>query len=135
MSDSLNVAKSEIGDLSYDEPNRILHIKLHDWADMNVQNTRRHYKIINELTKGQHYYALIDAEKYFSFENTAFQITTQREVLGNRLASAHYNSNFANRLNVIIYNSAFSPPIPVRYFNSKGEALSWILELKNKGMK
>ena len=131
MPENVRHAKSDIGHLQYDLDSRVLHIHLFDWAEMSLESTAEHYRIINELTNNDEYYALINAENYFSFDDDAFKHTITKEALGKRRASAHYNSSVANKLNVQAYNALYLPPIPVKYFDSKEEAMKWIEELKD----
>lgn len=119
-------AISPVADLFYDRYNGILFIKVFEDVEMTSEGIIKHYEIIKELTQNRPYAALIDAEYYFTIDNDTLKLSASPEVFGNRIATAHYSYNLANRLTTHFFKNNIKPPIPIEYFKTKRDALSWI---------
>ncbi|HTL81026.1 MAG TPA: hypothetical protein VL651_04950 [Bacteroidia bacterium] len=114
-------------ELSFDEETGLLHIRMLEGADLNLENTIAHYNAIREITGGKKYFALIDAKEYFTMSAEALRYTSSKEVTENRIAAAHYNSAAANKLTADFFRKYYKPPIPIRVIDSKEEAIAWLL--------
>lgn len=126
----MKVIYTDIAELSFDENEAILFIRMLEDAHMKIENTKEHYKIINELTYGQKYRALVDASNYFRIDDDASQYAALPDTIKNRLAAAHFTSNVSNRLTANFFRLFYKPEIPVRTFKTKEEALEWLLSMK-----
>lgn len=115
-----------VAELSYDEAERILHIKLHDGARMDMENTRVHYDKINKLVAGKDYLALVDATNHYTVEKDAWYYASQKEIIANRKAIAHYNSSAANKLTTSVFKSLYNTSMPLQIFETKEQALKWL---------
>lgn len=121
---------TDIAIMSFDEAESVLHIEMVYGAEMTLENTIEHYRIIKKLTKDREYIALINASEYFLIDKEALKYGALRENIGKRIASAHYNSNDANRLTLNFFKTQYKPNIPVGIFKSKADAMVWINSLK-----
>ncbi|MCW3075960.1 MAG: hypothetical protein JWO32_569 [Bacteroidetes bacterium] len=122
----MSTAITPIANLSFEENESILHIKIRENAEMNLENAKAHYSTINELVKNKKYLALVESSEYFTMEKEAWQFASGKNIISNRVAVAHYNSSLANRLNVSYYKSKLSTAMPLQIFKTKQEALHWL---------
>ncbi|MBA3663206.1 MAG: hypothetical protein H0W61_03230 [Bacteroidetes bacterium] len=126
--------RTEIAFMSFNEEESLLHIEITAGAEMTLENTSRHYRVIHELTSGKPYIALVNAANYFMIDPDALKYGALQNTIANRVASAHYNSNVANVLTVSFFKNNHKPGIPVGIFKTKEEALEWITTLKKEGI-
>lgn len=122
----MNTIQTPIALLSFFREERILEMVMLEDAEMNLINTREHYRMIEEITEGKNYMALIDSTHYFSIDSDSFLFASSPEAIRNRIASAHYASAFANRLNTNFFKNRYKPSIPIQLFDSRDEAVSWL---------
>ncbi|HET6991218.1 MAG TPA: hypothetical protein VFJ43_07845, partial [Bacteroidia bacterium] len=85
------------------------------------------YKAIEEITDGKEYFALIDSSEYFKMDADALKFAAMKENIGKRKAAAHYNLANANKLTTDFFRNFYKPSVPIQTFNSKEEALNWLL--------
>lgn len=126
--------QTSIAHLKFDEVESILHIDLVPGAEMDLEQTRSHYHIMQELTKGKPYIALVNAANYYNIDPEALRYSAQQNTIGGRVAAAHYNVSVANNLTVSFFKNQLKPGIPVGIFKTKEEALLWIAQLKEEGI-
>jgi hypothetical protein len=122
----MKIISTDIAELSFDEEESILHIKMLEDAHMNLEKTKEHYNIIKELTKSSKYLALIDATNFFRIDNDASRFAALPETTKDRVAAAHYTLNVSNRLTANFFRLFYKPRIPVQAFKTKEEALRWL---------
>ncbi|MGZ4043816.1 MAG: DUF7793 family protein [Bacteroidia bacterium] len=130
----MRVLNTEIAIMTFDENERILHIQMIPGAEMTLDNTKEHYHLINQLTGGKEYIALVDASNYFIIDPEALKFAAEENTLVNRVAAAHYNSSVANLLTVSFFKNNLKPGIPVGIFKTKDDALEWIAKLNKEGI-
>jgi hypothetical protein len=124
--------KTPIADISFDETNHILHIKVREGAEMTLENTRKHYKDISDLIGDKKYLALVDAKEHFTINQDAWQYASAKEIANKRVAVAHYNSCQANKLTMNFFNSVYDTSMPVKIFNSESDARQWLFSFKSR---
>jgi hypothetical protein len=122
----VKLAYTDIAELRYKEEDSLLRIKIFEGAEMSLENSRRHYQIINQLTDNKRYLALVDATNFFTITPEALRHCSLPEVVNNRIATAHYNSSTMNKLTTNFFANYYRPPIPIRIFDSEQEALEWL---------
>jgi hypothetical protein len=122
----MKLAYTQIAELRHNEEDCILSIKILEGAEMTLENTRMHYHTINKLTENKKYLALVDAANFFTVTPEALKHSSLPEVLSNRIATAHYNSSTMNKLTTNFFATYYRPPIPIRIFNTKKEAVAWL---------
>lgn len=115
-----------IADINFNETERILHIKINEHAEMNLENTKIHYKKINDLVGNKKYLALVEASNYYTVEKKAWKYASLKKVVSNRKAVAHYNSCFANRLTTSFCKTAYNTSMPLQIFNTRKDAMKWL---------
>jgi hypothetical protein len=115
-----------IAELSFDENESLLHIRVLKDAEMNLKNTIAHYKLIGEITEGKNYLALVDATEYFSINSETLKYTSLPETIEKRIATAHYNPSFGNKLTMDFFRKKHKPDLPVNSFDTKEEAIEWL---------
>lgn len=126
----MKTIQTPIAEISFDEPEQILHIKVLEDATMNLKNAQIHYEKINKLLGGKKYFALVDASNYFTMEQDAWRYASSKEVVSNRMAIAHYNASFANKLTTNFFKSMYQTAVPLQIFDSKEEAEKWLKSMK-----
>jgi hypothetical protein len=124
--------RTKIAEISFDETESRVLIKIRENAEMTLENTIEHFEKIQKLTSNKPYLALIDASKYFSAESDALKYSASKAALGNRIATAYFNSTVANKLTINFFNRAFDLPIPLKIFEGKEEALTWLKSFQVK---
>jgi hypothetical protein len=122
----MKLAYTNIAELRHNEEDSILSIKILEGAEMTFENTRAHYHIINKLTNNKRYLALVDAANFFTITPEALRHASLQEVVSNRIATAHYNSSTMNKLTTNFFATYYRPPIPIRIFDTKKEAVVWL---------
>lgn len=127
--------QTPIGEISFNEEERILHVKIKEYAEMNLENAKVHYQMINELVNHRPYLALVEASNYYSIDKEAWKYASLNEVVANRKAVAHYNPCLANRLTTSFFTKAYSSCMPVKVFKVKEEAEKWLKEVSLSSIK
>lgn len=123
---------TEIAELSFDEKNLILHIRMKEGAEMNLENTKDHYELIKEITYNTRHRVLVDSSLFFTVDSSAFKYSTKEEFTSKRIAVAHYNPCLANRLLLHYFKGTYSPPMPFKIFKNKEEALKWLKSIEDE---
>jgi hypothetical protein len=59
-------------------------------------------------------------------EKEAWKYASQKEIVSNRLAVAHYNSCDANRIETNFFKTTYNTLMPMEIFTTKEEALNWL---------
>ena len=121
-----NEIDTPIAKLAYNVGENILYIKIIEGSEMNVNNTIEHYKLISKVTLNNHYGALIDGEHYIEADNDALKLAACPEILGKRIATAHFSTNIANKLTVLFFKNNIKPGIPIEYFRTEKDAVGWL---------
>ena len=119
-------ALSSVAELSFDELQSILNIKMLKGAVLNLANAKHHGIKIQELTQNKPYLALIDTSHFFTIDEDALKYAAIPSKLENRIAAAYYNPNLANRFTVEIFRKIGNPAFSVQIFNKKEDALQWL---------
>jgi hypothetical protein len=122
----MKIIYTKIAELRYKEEEALLFIKVLEGAAMNLENTKNHYEAIKNLTGNKKYLALVDASNYFTIEPAALEYASMPQVVENRIATAHFNSSFANSLTTNFFKAHYNPPIHITIFETKREALEWL---------
>jgi hypothetical protein len=117
---------TDIAELRFKRSELILDLKILEGAEMNLENTKRHFKIINELTENKKYMAAVDATNFFTVTPEGLHYSSQRAAISNRVASAHYNSSSVNKLTTNFFATYYRPPIPLKIFDTRKEAIAWL---------
>jgi len=118
---------SPVAELSFDEKESILYVKMLDGAVLNLKNTIQHAKQMEVLTANKPYLALIDTTNFFTMDEETLQyssIPSNRP--SNRIAMACYNPNLANRFTVEVFRKFGKPTYPIEVFTTKQEAIIWL---------
>ena len=118
--------RTAIAELSYDAKESLLHIKVIEGAEMNIENTIEHYQAIEKITGGKKYLALVDASEYFTIDSDTLKFTALSTTIEKRIATAHYNAAFGNKLTMDFFRKVHKPRLPVDSFDTKEEAIVWL---------
>jgi hypothetical protein len=122
-------AVTPIAKLLYDKKYKILEIEIIDQAEMTFESTALHYSIIKDLTQGSKYMALVNSAKYFKIDSDVWKFASTKDVLGNRVAVAHYNISVANKFSMDFYKMLYPPEVKIGIFNTREEAIYWLMRL------
>ncbi|MEW6468460.1 MAG: hypothetical protein AB1458_06015 [Bacteroidota bacterium] len=128
----MKTLRTEIAELSYDEEEHLLYIRILENAELDLEKTRIHYETIRELTEDEPHAAIIDSTHYFSIDPETLRYTAQPEVIGKRLAAAHYNVSAGNSLTLDFFVKTHKPLIPVKKFATREEAVKWARQFMRK---
>lgn len=122
----MKIVQTPIAEISFNETESILHIKVFEGAEMNLENAKIHYNEIKKLLGNKRYLALVDTTNYYTIKKEAWEYASSKEIVSNRIAVAHYNSCFANRLTTNFFKTAFHAAMPFEIFGTKEEAVQWL---------
>jgi hypothetical protein len=128
----MELLNTPIAEITYNDNEHILHIKIKEDAEMNLSNAQTHYKKINSLLGDKKHLVLVDASNYYRIDKNAWEYASKKEVVSNRIAVANYNSCDANKLQTQFYKANLNTLMPVEIFNSKEEAIKWLKSIPIK---
>jgi len=123
---------SPVAELSFDEQESVLYIKMLEGAVLNLANTKQHAQQMEELTSGKPYLALIDTTNFFTMDEESLKFSSSPINPPNRIAGACFNPTLANRFTVEIFRKFGNPKYPMEVFNTKAEAMQWLKKQKQK---
>lgn len=123
---------TDIAKLNYNEKLNILHIEMIEGAEMNLENTIRHYNEIDRITGGKRHRVLINSSRFFTADTDSFKYSVQKKITSKRIAVAYYGANLANKLLLQFYRAKYKPPMPARIFKTQQEAISWLLSCEQE---
>ena len=103
-----------LAEISFDKETTILHIKIFENADVNLENARKHFDLV------EHYIIAKESWEYAS----------KVHVLSNRKAIAHYNSSNANNLTTTLFKALYKSSIPFKIFKTQNEAIEWFKTIR-----
>lgn len=121
-----------IADISFDEEEGLLHVKIVEKADIKHIDLVAHLDAVKELTGSNKYAALVDCSNYFKIEPESLLTYSLKKSSPNRIASAFYNINQANGVIMNFFKNYYEPEVPVELFETQYEALQWLQEMKLK---
>lgn len=117
---------TKIAELNFDEESSVLHIRVIEGAEMNLQNTIAHYQAIEKITGGKKYLALVDASEYYSILPEALTFAALPQTIEKRIATAHYQTSLSNKLTLDFYRKFHKPSLAINTFQTKEEATAWL---------
>ncbi|MES2567090.1 MAG: hypothetical protein V4565_09510 [Bacteroidota bacterium] len=121
---------TDVAELSYDRVNSLVHIKLLENITINVEKAQRLIQTIKKITEGKKHYTLIDATNYIFIDDDALKYMASPEACADKLGSAYYSINLANRLTMHFFKVFHKPSYPVELFKKKEEAVNWIKQTR-----
>src|ERR1700751_3029362 len=97
----MKIALTPVAELSFNEKESILYIKMLEGAVLNLKDTIIHAKQIEEITANKPYLALVDSTKFFTMDKETLPYASSRSSRpAGRIAMACFNPNLANRCSV-----------------------------------
>lgn len=114
-----------LAEISFDKEIAILHIKIFENAEVNLENAKKHFKLVEQLIGREPHFALVDATHHYIIEKEAWNYASKEHILSNRKAIAHYNSSNANDLTTTLFKSIYKSSIPFKIFKTQNEAIEW----------
>ena len=117
---------SPVAELSFDEKESVLYIKMLEGAVLNLTNAIEHSQQMEQITLGKPYLALIDTTSFFTMDEEALQFSSNPPKQPNRIAAACFNPTLANRFTVEVFRKLGNPKYPMEVFATKDEALQWL---------
>src|SRR6185312_2758878 len=99
----MKTALSPVAQLSFDESQSILYMKMLEGGVLNLANAKQHGIMIEELTAQKPYLALIDATNFFTIDDEVIKYAAIPAKLENRIAAAYFNPNLANWFTVEVF--------------------------------
>ena len=126
MTNTSKIIYSDIAELQFNDKESILYIKIIEDVVITLEKAKNHFIIINELTKNQDHFALVDATNFFSIDDDALKYMASPEKTFKKVATAYYSTNLANRLTMHFFKLFHKPQYPMQLFRYKSEAISWL---------
>lgn len=123
---------TELAKLRYYAKKNVLQITLLNQSHLTLKNISEHYRIIEEITGGSRYCALVNANYSFTADEDALSYSAGSDIAEKRIATAYYTRKPGTRLSATFYNYHFSPTVPFRIFRTRKEALKWLLIQKHR---
>jgi hypothetical protein len=117
---------TDIAELFFDEETLILHIKILEDVHMDLEKTISHCRMVQKITKGEKYMALVDATNYFTSDEDALKYLALPETTGGRIAMAFHSLNLANRLTIHFFRLLYKPNFAIHLFRVHEDALEWL---------
>jgi len=130
----MKTALSPVAELSFDESESILYVKMIQDAALNLVSAKQHGIQIEELTEGKPYMALIDTTNFFTIDDEALKYAGIPSKLEKRIAAAYYNPDLANWLTVKVFKRTSGLAFPVQIFKTKEKAVEWLSSFKNQDL-
>lgn len=125
-------AVTPIANLQYDRSTKILEIEIIEGAEMTLESTALHYSIIHDLTRGAKYLALVNSSNYFKIDSDVWKFASQKFVLGNRIAVAHYNISVTNKFSMDFYKMLYPSNVNIGLFQTREEAIYWLMRVRKE---
>lgn len=119
-----------LAEISFDKETTILHIKIFENAEVNLENAKKHFEYVEQLIGREPHFALVDASHHYIIEKEAWNYASKVHVFSNRKAIAHYNSSKANTLTTAIFKASYKASVPFKIFNTKNEAIEWFKTIR-----
>jgi hypothetical protein len=114
-----------LAEISFDKETTILHIKIFENADVNLENAQKHFELVEQLIGREPHFALVDATHHYIIEKEAWEYASKVHILSNRKAIAHYNSSNANNLTTTFFKATHKSSVPFKIFKTQNEAIEW----------
>jgi len=130
----MKILSDKISELIYNEDERVLHIKITKNIIITLDDAIEHFEGVKVLTGNKKYVALIDTTDYFKMQPEAFMHSSLEKANANRIATAFYNPNIANKVTINFFKRYFRPTIPVEMFENMTEALAWLNDIKSQAL-
>ncbi len=117
---------TDIAEIFFDEESSILHVKILEDVHMDLKKTISHNKVVQRITKGEKYMALVDATNYFTTDEDALKYMALPETTKGRVAMAFHSLNLANRLTIHFFRLLYKPNFTIHLFRVHNDALEWL---------
>jgi hypothetical protein len=117
---------TDIAEIFFDEETSILHVKILEDVHMDMEKTINHSKMVQRITKGEKYMALVDATNYFTTDEDALRYMAMPETTKGRVAMAFHSLNLANRLTIHFFRLLYKPNFTIHLFRIHDDALEWL---------
>ncbi len=126
----MNTIFSDIAEIKFNEADSILYVRMMDSIEINIENIKNHYEIINQLTGAKKHTVIIDATNYFYIKDDALKYMAAPPATNNTIATAFYSGNLANRLSILCLKLYYPKSCPLHYFTKKESALEWLTQIQ-----
>lgn len=117
---------TDIAEIFFDEETSILHVKILEDVHMDIEKTMNHCRIVQRITKGEKYMALVDATNYFTTDEDALKYLALPETTVGRVAMAFHSLNLANRLTIHFFRLLYKPNFTIHLFRMHDDAMEWL---------
>ncbi|MDF2448293.1 MAG: hypothetical protein K0R26_797 [Bacteroidota bacterium] len=127
----MNTIKTEVANLFYNKECRLLHVKILEDISITVEKAKALCLAIEKITNDEKHFALVDATNYFYIEDEALRFMALPENCSNKLGSAYFSTNLANRLTMHFFKVFHKPLYPIELFKKREEAMKWLLQIQS----
>lgn len=123
---------SDISEITFNEAESILYIKIMADIEIDLEKIKKHFELINKITDNKKHIAIINGINYFYIKDDALKYVASLKATENRIATAFYSENLANRLSILCLKLYYPPSTPFQYFSKKETALAWLNQKKDE---
>lgn len=126
----MKTINSDIAEITFNEIDSVLSIKIMADIEIDLEKVKKHFELINKITGNKKYIAIVDGANYFHIKDDALRYMASPQATRNRIATAFYSHNLANRLSILCLKLYSPPSTPLQYFSRKENAIDWIQQIK-----
>ena len=123
----MKIIHTKVATFSFDASERLLYMKIHAGAEIELENAIENYDTAQLLVGGIKHLLLVDgrADVYLSKEA---KIYSAQKKHNSPIAMAVIVSSTANRLLGNIYINFNKPEVPTKLFSTEEKAIEWLKE-------
>ncbi|MDF2450719.1 MAG: hypothetical protein K0S26_223 [Bacteroidota bacterium] len=122
----MDTVYTDVAELCYNKEKSLLHIKILEDVSITVEKAKSLSDSIHKITNGEKHFTLVDATNYFFIEDEALKYMALPESGADKMGSAYFSTNLANRLTMHFFKVFHKPSYPVQLFRKEEEAMSWL---------
>lgn len=130
----MNTIYSDIAEITFNEIDSILSIKIMDDVEIDLEKAKKHFELLNKITENKRHVAIINGVDCFYIKDDALKYMASCPS-NNRIATAFYSNNLANRLAILCLKLYYPKSSPLQYFTKKESALEWLTQIQNQTTK
>ncbi len=110
----------------------IMHLRLKEGADFNLETTKEQFAAQDELTGADNYAVLVDATHHVSMSKEAREFMAAYVNPRRKATALLTRYNLATLILANFYMKFNQPKTPTKLFNHEEEAVNWLKHMLNK---
>jgi hypothetical protein len=127
----MKVYRTKISEMFFDKYG-ILHKTVVENCHVDLEALQESDRLTRKITENKKVYVLYDARPHFTLTEDAMEFAQKDIFNKQRLATAIVADKVGVRITADYMKNVLKTVIPIQIFQSKAEALKWLLEIKAK---